>query len=76
MLGRDVGAIEGVVRARTSPRLPVVLTRDEVSAVLAHLRGTPWFVVSLLYGAGLRLLEALELRVKDVDLGRYELTVR
>ena len=76
VLGQDVGRVEGVVRARTTPRLPVVLTRAEVAAVLDRLPPTPWLVAALLYGAGLRVLEALELRVKDVDIARGELTVR
>ena len=53
-----------------------MLTRAEVTAVLAQLDGTPWLVVALLYGAGLRLLEALDLRVKDVDVERGEVIVR
>jgi integron integrase len=57
-------------------RVPVVLNRDEVRAVLRGLSGPPYLVSALLYGAGLRLLEALQLRVKDVDLARRELTVR
>ena len=76
VLGQTVGAVEGIVRARTPPRLPVVLTRAEVAAVLGHLQGTPALVVGLLYGSGLRLLEALDLRVKDIDLERGEITIR
>jgi integrase len=56
--------------------MPVVLTRDEIRAVFAPLEGTPLLVCRLLYGAGLRLLEALTLRVKDVDFQRNEITVR
>jgi integrase len=65
-----------VVRARKPNRLPVVLSRDEVGAILTELDGVPRQVCALLYGAGLRLLEALELRVKDLDFGRGEITVR
>jgi integron integrase len=65
-----------IVRAKRPVRLPSVLTPGEVERVLAHLRGTPRLVGGLLYGSGLRLLEALRLRVKDVDLGRGELVVR
>jgi integron integrase len=72
----DPGRIEGVVRAQRPHRLPVVLTRVEVQQVLAHLEGTAHLVVLLLYGAGLRLLEALRLRVKDLEFGRGELLVR
>lgn len=65
-----------IVRARKQRRLPVVLTRDEVRAVLAELDGQAWLVASLLYGSGLRLMECLRLRVQDIDFGRGELTVR
>lgn len=59
--------IDDIVRARRRERLPVVLTRDEVRRVLGAMEGTPRMVVELLYGGGLRLLEALRLRIKDVD---------
>lgn len=80
-LYRDVLAIElpwldGVTRAKKPPRLPVVLNRDEVRALLAQLDGVNWLLASLMYGSGLRLMEALRLRVKDVDLERREVTVR
>ena len=65
-----------VTRAASSKRLPVVLTRAEVRALLAQLQGTPWLVASLLYGSGLRLMEGLRLRVKDLALERGELIVR
>ena len=73
-LGRD--AFGGVVRAKEPMGLPVVLTRDEVRRVVAELRGVSRLVVLLLYGSGLRLLEALALRVKDVDFERGEIRVR
>ena len=76
VLGRDVGELGAVVRARTPDRLPVVLTRDEVRAVLAHLDGDTRLVASLLYGAGLRLAECLNLRVQDIDFSRSEVVVR
>ena len=76
VLATPIGQVDGVVRASTPPRLPVVLSRREVAAVLERLEGVQWIVASLLYGAGLRLLEALALRVKDIDLERRELTVR
>lgn len=78
VLGRRLGAggLEGMVRAKEPGRLPVVLTKDEVRRVLAELRGVNRLVVLLLYGSGLRLLEALELRVKDVDFERGEIRVR
>ncbi len=76
VLGVDLGPQGPLVRAQTSRRLPVVLTRDEVNAVLAQMNGTPALVAGLLYGSGLRLMEALCLRVKDVDFGRREVLVR
>lgn len=72
----EPGVLDGAVRARRPKRLPVVLTRAEVRAVLDRLDGTPRMVGLLLYGSGLRLLEALRLRVKDLDFDRGELFVR
>ena len=68
--------LEGVVRARSRQRVPVVLSEAEVRAVRERLEGEPALVVGLLYGSGLRLMEALRLRVKDLDLLRREITVR
>lgn len=68
--------LEGVERARTPVRLPVVLTRDEVRAVLAALTGASWLVGGLLYGAGLRLQECISLRVKDIDFRYRQILVR
>jgi integron integrase len=65
-----------VVRARARRRLPVVLSVSEVRAVRRELQGDPALVVGLLYGSGLRLMEALRLRVQDLDFERQELTVR
>jgi integron integrase len=79
VLHREVGELQDLVRARRPPRLPVVLSREEVRAVLHELdREDPqsWLIASLLYGAGLRLNECLRLRVLDLDLARGELTVR
>jgi integron integrase len=76
VLGQDIGWIDGIVRAKRPRRLPVVLTREEVRRVLACMRGVHRMVACLLYGSGLRLLEALRLRVKDVDLERNEIRVR
>ncbi|MFQ6046994.1 MAG: integron integrase, partial [Gemmatimonadales bacterium] len=76
VLGRPLGRLEELRWAKARPRVPVVLTRAEVERVLAELRGTPRLVAMLLYGSGLRLLECLQLRVKDVDLGRREIRVR
>jgi len=76
VLEQEVPWLDDVVRARRPVRLPVVLTRDEVRAVLRQLRGTPRLMAILLYGSGLRLLECARLRVKDVDFGRNQIIVR
>lgn len=76
VLAREVGDLSGVVRAHAPLRLPEVLTRGEVRALLERLSGTEWLVAALLYGAGLRLVEALTLRVKDVDFERRQLRLR
>jgi len=75
LLGQEL-ELDGIVRARTRQRVPVVLSEAEVRTVRERLEGEPALVVGLLYGSGLRLMEALRLRVKDLDLGRRELTVR
>ena len=76
VLGVDVGTLSPTVRARTPERLPVVLSRAEVTAVLNALAGTMKLFVLVLYGAGLRLQECLDLRVKDIDFDRNEILVR
>jgi integron integrase len=76
VLQTELGAIEDVVRARRPAKLPAVFTRSEVGAVLAQLKGTHWLAASLLYGSGLRLLECLRLRVKDLDFERGQIAVR
>jgi integron integrase len=76
VLNHDLPWIEGVVRAKRPVRLPVVLSRSEVASVFRHLTGTEKLMASLLYGAGLRVLECARLRVKDVDFDRGEITVR
>jgi integron integrase len=75
LLERDLD-LEGLVRARKPRRLPVVLTEEEVRSVLQRLEGSEALVAGLLYGSGLRLMEALRLRVHDLDFNRQELTVR
>jgi integron integrase len=75
VLGREVGNLEGLVRARRSIAMPVVMTRAEVRDVLGQLTADKWLIVSLLYGGGLRLMEGLSLRVKDLDFARGEVTV-
>jgi len=76
VLGRELAWLDDVVRAKRPVRLPVVLSRQEVRAVLDRLDGVPKLMASLLYGAGLRLLECARLRVKDVDFDRNEVVVR
>jgi len=76
VLGRELEGLANAVRARAPRRLPVVMTREEVRAVLSHLSGEHALIVGLLYGSGLRLLECLKLRVKDLDTARRQLTVR
>lgn len=76
VLGTDPGDLTGVVRARVRRRLPVVMTPAEVQLVLSQLEGTTGLVVSLLYGSGMRLMEALRLRVQDLDFGHRQITVR
>lgn len=68
--------LEGITAARVPRRLPVVLTPHEIRAMLNELDGTMWLVASLLYGTGMRLLEALRVRVKDVEFERREIVVR
>ena len=76
VLDRDPGWLDDVVRAKRPRRLPVVLTRQEIQALLAALEGISWVMGTLLYGSGLRLMECCRLRVKDVDFGRGEVLVR
>ena len=76
VLGTKLPWMEEVVRAKRPARLPTVLTADETRRLLAALDGRAWLIASLLYGTGLRLMEALRLRVKDVDFARGELVVR
>jgi integron integrase len=75
LLERDLD-LEGVVRARTRPRLPVVMSVEEVRAVLEQLDGVEALVAGVLYGGGLRLMEALRLRVHDLDVQHLQITVR
>ncbi|MFC1500599.1 integron integrase [Candidatus Zixiibacteriota bacterium] len=76
VLHREVGELEDVIRARRPQRLPVIMTRDEARAVLRRLSGDKWLIAALLYGSGLRLMECLRLRVKDVDFTTSQITVR
>ena len=72
----EIGWIDDIVRAKQPQRLPEVLSVDETAAVLAATSGTPGLVLRLLYGSGLRLLEGLRLRVKDLDLPGRQIIVR
>jgi site-specific recombinase XerD len=76
VLGLRLPWMHDMVRAQRPARLPVVLSRDEVAHLLMQLRGVTWLMASLMYGGGLRLLECVELRVKDVHFGRGEVMVR
>ena len=76
VLGKNVPELENLKRAKESRNIPVVLTQNEVSRILAHLKGTKLLVVKLLYGAGLRISEALRLRVQDLDFDYQQIFVR
>lgn len=76
VLKQEFGWLEGVERAKKPVRLPVVLARDEVHKIFAHLQGTPRLMAGLLYGSGLRLMECARLRVKDIDFAYAHVIVR
>lgn len=76
VLEMELPWLDNVERAKVPKRLPLVLTREEVQAVLSRLEGIHWLIASLLYGAGLRIMEGVRLRVKDVDFSRKEILVR
>jgi len=76
VLGFDLPALENVTQLKAQKRLPVVLSMQEVQAILSKLEGVAWLVVSLLYGSGLRVMECLRLRVADVDFAKLEIFVR
>ena len=76
VLKQEIGWLQNVERAKKSARLPIVLTRDEVHKLFSRLRGTARLMAGLLYGSGLRLMECVRLRVKDVDFGYARITVR
>lgn len=76
VLKKDLPYVSHIERAQRKGRLPVVLTRDEVSVVLRNLTGTHQLIASLLYGSGMRLMECLRLRVKDIDMGYNQIVVR
>jgi len=76
VLGIELPWMENVIRAKRPQRVPTVLSREEVVRLLAAMDGRPWLLASLLYGTGMRLMECLRLRVKDVDFSRNEIIVR
>lgn len=76
VLGKEIGYVSGVVRAKRPIRLPVVLSRQEVKSVLSSLSGNEWIMATILYGAGLRLMECMRLRVNDIDFNSNQITVR
>ena len=76
VLENPLPEITETVRAKQSKRLPTVFSKEEVQAILAHTEGVHHLVLSLLYGTGMRLMEGLRLRVKDIDFARKEITVR
>jgi integrase len=76
VLKQELPYVSNIERARKPKRLPTVFTRDEVKRLLANLEGTHWLIGGLLYGSGLRLMECLRLRVKDLDFTYGQLTVR
>jgi integron integrase len=76
VLNRPLGRIDGIVAATKPKRLPTVLSQDEVDLLLSVMQGVPKLVAELLYGSGVRLMEGLELRIKDLDFDRGELIVR
>ena len=76
VLEKDLPWLDDMVRAKRPVRLPVVLAREEVARLLEQLQGTHWLMASLLYGSGLRLMECLRLRVKDVDFAYRQILVR
>ena len=76
VLKMDIGDFENVIRAKKPSKLPVVFTRDEVRQILLQLSGVHWLMGQLLYGAGLRVMECVRLRVKDIDFGYNQIVVR
>jgi len=76
VLERPLGDIVGAVRAKRPARLPVVLSPDEIRNILAALRGAQWLIACLQYGSGLRLMECVRLRVKDLEFDRRAVIVR
>ena len=76
VLGREIGFIENVYRAKKPRRLPIVFSRQELRAIMRHLSGERWLMANIIYGAGLRLMECLRLRIKDIDFSYMQIIVR
>jgi site-specific recombinase XerD len=76
VLERPLAEIAGVVRAKKPQRLPVVLNRSEVAALLKQLEGEYWLMASLMYGSGLRVMECIRLRIKDIEFPQRAIIVR
>ena len=76
VLAIELPWLDNVEQAKAPKRLPVVLNRDEIQAILSRLTGTHWLIASLLYGTGMRIMECLRLRVQDVDVKRCEILIR
>ncbi|MCB0271137.1 MAG: integron integrase [Calditrichaeota bacterium] len=75
VLPKELGKIENI-RAKKPRRVPVVLTKNEITRIFRHLSGTQKLIAGLMYGSGLRLMEALRIRVKDIDFGYNQITIR
>jgi integron integrase len=76
VLKHEIGWLEKVERAKKPPKLPVVLSRGEVKEIFAHLHGVPKLMAGLLYGSGLRLMECVRFRIKDIDFALGQITIR
>ena len=76
VLNRDIGLLDGLIRAKRPGRLPVVLTKAEVRKIISHLSGIKKMIVMIMYGSGLRLMECLRLRIKDIDLLSNQIIIR
>jgi integron integrase len=76
VLAVELPWLDNVEQAKAPKRLPVVLNREEIQAILSRLNGTNWLIASLLYGTGMRIMECLRLRVQDVDMKRKEILIR
>jgi len=76
VLNQELGWLDNIQRSKKATRLPVVLSKDEVNLIIQQLEGTSWLMASLLYGTGMRLMECIRLRVKDIDFHYDQITIR